>query len=201
MKGDAVRLAQLSAQIQTVGSALGVIGVARSHLDTVESIVSTIPLNNLVKDSVGGFWSWITGATGQVTDQLAGEIAQARGELDRHASHFVGYVGDDLQQEISTAHSMGIASTLQYVNKVCNNAIDAFNNTPAISALDFVQAIADVLQAAVDATARAAQSVAQSVANVAAGVASAFWVPLLVIGAGVALVFAHNKGLLKKVVP
>jgi len=187
VKGDALRLAQVSAGIQTAGTALAAIEVGRSHLDLAEGAIGLIPAAYARRDAFAATFSWLTGSTGDVIAQLQGEVAQQRADLDRHAAFYKGYEGDDLSQEISTAHSVGIASTLQYINKVINNVIDAVNDAPTVSALDFVQAVEDAIAAAAAAAAKIVNNVVQAAANVAAGAAIALWPVLAIIGAGAAL--------------
>lgn len=197
MKGDALRLATLSAQIQTVRAAVGVLDVASSNLDIAAQAVQLIPAGYAMKDPVAAGFAFLTGQTADVQAQLRDEITQARGEIEKYRSFYKGYSGDDLDQEISTAHSMGIASTLQNVNKVLNNCIDEIGDGPTISAIDLVNGVADVLQATAQAVGTAAQSVLQGAANTVAGVASAFWVPLVVVGGALVLIYAWRAGLLK----
>lgn len=199
MKGDAIRLAALSAQIQTVSAAVGVIDVSRQHLDIIDGAISAVGVSYAAQNPVAAGFAFLTGQTGNVVSQLRDEVAQARNDCERHAANFKGYGDDDQGLEISTPHSMGIAATLQFVNKILNHTIDALNNPPTISALDFVQAVAGVLQEAVQLASDAVQHVAQGAANVAAGVVSAFWLPLAVVGGGVVLYLAWQSGALRRI--
>jgi hypothetical protein len=199
VKGDAVKLAALSAQIQNVAAASGVLKVARDQLLVADQAVQLIPAGYAVKDSFAAFFSSITGATAGVHDALRSRIAQARGFVDRYAAFYVGYEGDDLLQEISTAHSMGIASTCQDVNKVLNDCIDEIGDGPTVAAIDFVNAVEQVLIAVSQTVGKVADSIAQGAANVVASATTALWVPLLIAGSGVLLVVLWQKGLLGKV--
>ncbi len=197
MKGDAVRLAQLSSQIQTVAAAVGVLGVARSQLAIAAQGVDLIPAAYVKNDAFAAGWAFLTGQTQSVQAQLRDEIGQAQAEVEKYAAFYKGYSGDDLEQEISTVHSMGIASTCQHVNKVINDLIDDVTDAPTISALDFVGGVEDVLRQVVISANNAITAVAQGAANTAAGIVSAFWVPLVVVGAGALLFIAWERGLLK----
>lgn len=200
MKGDALRLAQLSAQIQTVAAATGVLRVASSELDIAAQAVDLIPAGYASKDAFAAGFAFLTGQTSDVQASLRNSIAQARVDVARYSVFYVGYGPDDQDQEISTAHSMGIASTLQFVNKVLNNCIDEIGDGPTIGALDLVAGVQQVLQTVATATSNAITSVVQGAANTVAGVASAFWIPLVVVGAGALLVVAYQKGWLQKAV-
>lgn len=197
MRGDAIKLAQLSGQIQTVDAAIKVLGVARDQLEIADQAVAILPSTYAQKDMLGALGAFLTGQTSDLQSQLRDEIAQARADVERYAAFYVGYTGDDLTQEISTGHSMGIAATVQYVNKVLNDCIDDISDNPQVTGIDFVNGVEQVLQTVVTAAGQAAQSVAQAAANTTAGLLSAFWVPLVVVGGGVALVVLWQKGLLK----
>jgi len=199
MKGDALKLAAQAAKITNVGAALGVIRAGNSQLDIAAQAVNEVPRGAALKDPLAAGLAFITGQTQDVVASLGNSIAQARTDLSRYAAFYVGYTDDDLDQEISTAHSMGIAAALSFVNKVLNQCIDEIGDGPTISAIDLVGAVVAVLQNVADAAGAAATHVVQGAANVAAAAVSAFWVPLAVVGGALVLFFAWDRGLLKRI--
>ena len=200
MKGDALKLAAVSAQIQTVGAAVAAIDAANGQLDIATAAVNLIPAGYAQKDPVAAGLSFVLGTTQDEQAQLREMIAQARGELAGYRANYNGYAGDDLAQDISTAHSMGIASALAYTNKVLNTCIDEIGDGPSVSAIDLVGAVSQVVQAAIAAAGKAADSIVQSAANVTASVVSSIWVPLVVVGGVIAVLWAYQNGLFRKAV-
>lgn len=200
MKGDALALAAVSAKIQTAGAAVAAIDAANGQLDIAAAAVSLIPAGYAAKDPVAAGLSFVLGSTQDEQAQLRDMIAQARSELAGYRANYNGYAGDDLAQEISTAHSMGIASALAYTNKVLNTCIDEIGDGPGVSAIDLVGAVSMVVQKAIEAAGKAADSIIQSAANATASVVSSLWVPIVVAGGALVLVWAYQQGILRKVV-
>ncbi len=197
MKGDAIALAQLSSGIQTAGAAVAVLKTCTEQIAIARQAVQLIPEGYLRKDPVAAGFSFLLGSTQSVQDSLRSSLDQAQTDVDRYAAFYRGYEGDDLAQEISTAHSMGIASTLQFCNKVLNECVDEIGDGPTINALDLVGGVATALAGAAQFAGEAAQKVVQGAANTAAGLVSAFWVPIAVVGGALALIVLWRNGALK----
>lgn len=190
MKGSSLRLAELSGQIQTIGAARETLRVATEHLELARKFVANTTSHHFSKAPLSTFTAWLSGAEGDVQAEIVARITTVESLVSVLAGVYRGATDDLFDQEISTLNSMRIANALQRSNDVLNSAIEEYEDIPD---LDFVGAIAEVLAA----VGKAIANTVQAAANVAAGVVSAFWLPLLVVGAGAGVVLAWRAGAFK----
>jgi hypothetical protein len=194
VRGSSLALAEAAAKIQTAGTAIAALDVATSTLARARELVFSGVQSHNMSAPVGTFFGLLTGTEQEMRDDLHDHVTIVQSLVAGLRARYNGYVGDDLDQEISTLSSMQVANGLQRANNVLNDVIDWVNNPQEF---DFVAGVVEAIEAAIAAGAKVVNNVVQGAANLVAGVATAFWVPL-VVGAGVVgLVVAWRQGWLK----
>jgi hypothetical protein len=194
MKGSKLALANAAAKIQTAGTAIAALDSAASTLANARVAVANATAAHALENPFATGVSIFTGSEGEMRQDLTDHIDIVQSLVAGHRARYKGYVGDDLDQEISTLSSMQVANALQRALSVFNDAMDWLNDPPEF---DLVGGIIEAIEAAIAAGAKIVNNALQAAANLAAGVATAFWVPI-VVGAGVVgLVVVWRQGWLK----
>jgi len=194
VKGSAIKLAELSAQIQTIAAARATLDVAKQNLILAKAYINAAEGHHAKEAPLSTFINSLTGAEADVRQEHLDHIAIVE-SLVQSLRNVWGDDADLANEEISTLRSMQIANALQRTNSALNDAIDEFDDIPN---LDFVDGIATVLRAVATTAGEAATSVIQAASNVTAGLASAFWVPLTVAALAGGAFLLWRYGLLKK---